>query len=603
MSPDPSVVFDFSAMGGVATIRAGADPADPGAIEWNFGVSSQTPEVAADAGPSLYDRFPNIQGKWDGKSTINIHESVRKVLGKDLKAQYQPRGTCFPAGTLVLMADGTEKPIESVQVGDVVCTHVNTARRVLRTMQRDYTGEMTYIRVRGVRSELSMTDEHPVLVIENGATDRRRPDKYVPGRGVWRTAASLAETERVMLPFGVRNSYCLRVPELVFSAPAVVKLAVIRGWMDGDGSVCRVPRVGLGQRIRARGTSASVRLVRDMQRLSALVGVRASVTTRKQERHQRTASNDAQFYGNEALLVSSELRDGHEEHRDRRGVQFHRNEHGFVVPITQIRRDAVVALPVYNLEVEEEHTYVANGVAVHNCGSRSGSRALDLLQCGMISAGKRAKFYLTSHAWIYYLARREYNMLGRGDGVASGSVPVVLGKYGATTREEANDLDFDSERSDDLAVKWGAGRIDLELSRKLTALASDNLVTAMVTVRSAQEMADGLAAGGVGICSDSQGYSMTRDADGACAPKGTWYHYHVRSGLKVTPRGRRLFAYDQSWGASNPSGPLLEGWASNCFGVDWEVMDRTCRNGDASVLFAMDLWDLESGNIDIPWLF
>lgn len=237
------------------------------------------------------------------------------------------------------------------------------------------------------------------------------------------------------------------------------------------------------------------------------------------------------------------------------------------------------------------------------CGGRAGSRSLEILQCVLIAAGKRATFHPVSHAWPYYLARREFNMLGSGDGVASGAVPPVLAKYGALHREEAGDALQAGPRSDDIAGKWGAGQLPREEATRLEALAHDNLVTAMVRAKSAQELADGLASGGVVCQSDSQGYTMRRDAEGFCRPEGTWYHYQVRSGVVVTPRGRKGFAYDQSWGDTVPEGPLLPGWPGNCFGIDWNVQDQLCRNGEVHLLFGMDLWDLESGNVDVPWIF
>lgn len=238
------------------------------------------------------------------------------------------------------------------------------------------------------------------------------------------------------------------------------------------------------------------------------------------------------------------------------------------------------------------------------CGGRAGSRTLELLQCVLIASGKRAKFKYVSHAWPYYLARKEYGMIGRGDGVPDGSIPPVLAKYGALHREEAGDPEMAGRTSDNLAREWGGRGIPRDTLDRLTGLAKDNIVTAMVKVRSAEELADGLAAGGIACCSDGQGYSMTRDSEGFCRAQGTWYHYHVRSGVGVSPSGRKFFAYDQSWGPTVPGGPRLPGWPSNCFAVEYDTQDRLCRSGSVHVLFSLSLWDLENNNIDpTPWTF
>lgn len=237
------------------------------------------------------------------------------------------------------------------------------------------------------------------------------------------------------------------------------------------------------------------------------------------------------------------------------------------------------------------------------CGGRAGSRGLELLQCVLIASGLRAKFHYVSHAWLYYLARREYGMLGRGDGVAGGSIPEIMAKYGCLEREEANDQLQAGPASDDLAALWGAGRISKGDEAKFLGLASDSIVTAMVKCASAQECADGLASGGVIVQSDSQGYAMSRDAEGFCKAQGSWGHYQVRSGVRVTPKGRKGFDYNQSWGDDTPDGPPLPGCPGNCFGVDWDVQDAICREGEVHCLFAFDLWDLEKGSVDIDWTF
>jgi hypothetical protein len=37
--------------------------------------------------------------------------------------------------------------------------------------------------------------------------------------------------------------------------------------------------------------------------------------------------------------------------------------------------------------------------------------------------------------------------------------------------------------------------------------------------------------------------------------------------------------------------------------VDWDVQDRLCRTGEVHVIYGFDLWELEQGGIDIPWIF
>jgi hypothetical protein len=227
---------------------------------------------------------------------------------------------------------------------------------------------------------------------------------------------------------------------------------------------------------------------------------------------------------------------------------------------------------------------------------------LEYLQCILIASGKRANFKYVSHAWPYFLARREFNMLGGGDGVADGSIPPVLAKYGAIHRDECPDKSMAGPGSDDLAAKWGGGSLRGDELKQYEKLASDNIATITAKIRSAAELADGIAAGGVASCSDDQGYSMTRDRNGFCKAQGTWYHYHVRNGVRVAENGQRGFQYVQSWGDTTPSGDPVPGCPGNVFLVDWDVQDRLCESGSVHIAFGFDLWDLENDNINIDWL-
>lgn len=244
------------------------------------------------------------------------------------------------------------------------------------------------------------------------------------------------------------------------------------------------------------------------------------------------------------------------------------------------------------------------------CGARAGAFAGETIQCVRIAAGEDAKFRRVSHAAVYFTARKLYGMLKgdwrdeRNDGVASGSVPEALAKMGYVRRDENGDAKWYGEGSDDLACQLGAG-MHPDLQKKILEFGSDNLVTEWSPVYSAQELADGIAAGGIGIGSDAQGFTMTRDADGFCRPSGVWYHYHIRCsvGLFGRNKNRKGFGYNQSWSLQNPDGPLLEGHPSNCFGVDWDYQDRLCKSGKYAVLFGFPLWELEQGGKDIPWIF
>jgi hypothetical protein len=91
-------------------------------------------------------------------------------------------GSCFPMGTRIRMADGSEKPIEDVRLLDQVVTAEGNTGRVVRTMVKDEDGGLVRLVLWG-HSHLRLTREHPVLTKRG----------YVP-------AAELRVGDQVALP-------------------------------------------------------------------------------------------------------------------------------------------------------------------------------------------------------------------------------------------------------------------------------------------------------------------------------------------------------------------------------------------------------------------
>lgn len=225
------------------------------------------------------------------------------------------------------------------------------------------------------------------------------------------------------------------------------------------------------------------------------------------------------------------------------------------------------------------------------CGGRTGKRAGEHIQTILMAAGRQAKFHKVSHAWLYAMARREYGMLGSGDGVPDGSIPAIMAKYGLVHAEESGDLNDYGTGSDDLAAKWG-GRNGPPSA--MFTLAEDNKVAAnVVKVRTIQELMDGYAAGGVGLVSSMRGFSMTRDSRGICAAQGQWAHYMTGSG-GWWDGGRIWPTIDQSWGRNTPGGTMVEDgrWPDYDFAADKDVVQRDMISGGSfHMIFGFDLWD------------
>lgn len=122
--------------------------------------------------PTFPDTLPKLSAApgfrvW---SKVEIEDFIRnkpvkrrqQFAGKDWIVNQGNVGSCFPPGTLIRMADGSQKKIDRVQLLDEVLTAEGNRRRVMRTMVRSHTGVIHRIKVWGHR-HLRATAEHPIL--------------------------------------------------------------------------------------------------------------------------------------------------------------------------------------------------------------------------------------------------------------------------------------------------------------------------------------------------------------------------------------------------------------------------------------------------------
>jgi hypothetical protein len=78
---------------------------------------------------------------------------------KDTIPDY-PHPNCLLAGTMILMADGTKKPIEQIAIDDMVITADGNAHKVISIMQ---TKRHKYFHIFVKGNQIKATDEHPFI--------------------------------------------------------------------------------------------------------------------------------------------------------------------------------------------------------------------------------------------------------------------------------------------------------------------------------------------------------------------------------------------------------------------------------------------------------
>lgn len=94
----------------------------------------------------------------------NLIEKASEFFGKPFNPQDYLLTHCFPAGHLVLMADGTEKPIEQITINDSVISHTGRIHPVTQVMQREVNEDLVTIKSASL-PEVACTGDHPFYII------------------------------------------------------------------------------------------------------------------------------------------------------------------------------------------------------------------------------------------------------------------------------------------------------------------------------------------------------------------------------------------------------------------------------------------------------
>lgn len=182
----------------------------------------------------------------------------------------------------------------------------------------------------------------------------------------------------------------------LLTAPLDLQLEVVRGWLDGDGSAVDTRTCGSAVDnhpgdFRVMGSSASRSLAYQMRAMLHRLGVapRMSYWATKDPRpgwgwgngvteqktfHSWTLSCGAGYV--EELVKTTRFEEPYDKAMADRGggvqeVPTLRFLNGYCLQMIEAVRRKPYAGPVYNFEVDEDHSYLANGVATHNCDSWS----------------------------------------------------------------------------------------------------------------------------------------------------------------------------------------------------------------------------------------
>lgn len=202
--------------------------------------------------------------------------------------------------------------------------------------------------------ERAYRDDVRKIILEHFHLQGRAFQGNGKGRYLRYDSALLA---RVLSALGV-GSDRKRIPPEFMVAPSDIRTAVVKGLWRGDGY--RDPKRGY-----FTITTTSAHLAYQVQEILGSLGIVSGVTSQEPRGKKRV------YY----LLVTAEYVERmanllglpFEERRNRTASHYVMDEDYVFAPIRRIEVEHVRDLPVYNLEVAEDETYVAAGLAVHNC--------------------------------------------------------------------------------------------------------------------------------------------------------------------------------------------------------------------------------------------
>lgn len=335
---------------------------------------------------------------------------------KEAEAIIRQEYYCFPPETLI-WTDRGQRPIKEVRVGDIVLSHANRWRKVERLYEHHHKGELIELSATGLPEPIRCTPNHPIRVInEDGVSfswvaaediktgqfvtlPRARTEKpivseqmaeaiawFIAEGSVCRNAVQITLghdegdfANRVIAAFSEWGKCAAKKAESTIQVQ-VRSTALADFMVSNCGSGATNKRIpwdlirghehlvyetlidGDGCRGNYRGceniyTTVSKSLAYDVQMLAHTLGYRASVNVVRRA--------EGVILGRKVLMNDSYT------------VRITKKPRTTKTKIKAMRTAAAVRVksvsripysgPVHNFSVQYDHTYVANGVVVHNC--------------------------------------------------------------------------------------------------------------------------------------------------------------------------------------------------------------------------------------------
>ena len=301
----------------------------------------------------------------------------------------------------------------------------------------------------------------------------------------------------------------------LFSTSLETRRGILQGWLDGDGNINLGPRPR-GHYLNVTGVSVSKPLVQDMQYLARTLAIHGAAYENAPSVNKWASSRrnrqSLQFRGQNALNVlpiSSPVVP----------KPIPMSGYGLELKVSSIKTHEVEDIEVYCIEVPNHNSFIANGVAVHNCVSHATRNACDVSRAFEIDANRENESFVARGA-----TEPIYGMRGHaGQGMTVvGSVRFVNENGGVLLRKQYGEYDL-SKYTVSLGINWGRNRGGTP--EYLKAEGRKNQIKRVAHISSVQEAADAIYNGYALTVGSNYSFSSTRDQHGIArrTPQG-WAH-------------------------------------------------------------------------------
>jgi intein/homing endonuclease len=211
-----------------------------------------------------------------------------------------------------------------------------------------------------------------------------------------------------------------QVPAFIVQGTEEQKLAFARGYFDGDGTHTRYESgkiAASGNRVRSlqiHAATASRVLSQQLSTLLVSIGMKPGRSLTKKRSHQRFSSYQTYLYSRDACrFVGDEYTAGFANPAGH--SNYGHCDEGQIRTIRSIEREPVQDFPVYDITVDEDHSFVAQGLVVHNCQGNALAQVFSI--CYFLATGRHETF---SRSAGYYLAQKKDGISGDKGSTLSG---------------------------------------------------------------------------------------------------------------------------------------------------------------------------------------